>query len=79
MPKVVERLLKTLNYQNLSKRKARKYAWEHKNLLISLRDSGMTLRQICDILRNKNINKVVKFRQLMFNQKTTKQEEINLL
>ena len=37
------------------KRKAKKYAWEHRNLLISLRDSGLTLREICDILESKNI------------------------
>ena len=37
------------------KRKAKKYAWEHRDLLISLRDSGLTLREICDILESKNI------------------------
>ena len=37
------------------KRKARKYAWEYKDFLISLRDSGMTLREIGYILESKNI------------------------
>jgi len=37
---------------------ARKYAWEHKDFLLSLRDSGMTLRQICGILRNKGIKTI---------------------
>ena len=36
-------------------RKAHKYAWEHKDLLLSLKDSGMSLMQMCDILMNKNI------------------------
>ena len=37
------------------KRKARKYAWEHKDFLISLRDSGKSMSQICAIMESKNI------------------------
>ena len=44
-----------VEYNKIKKRKARKYAWEHKDFLISLRDSGMTLREMCDILESKNI------------------------
>ena len=44
-----------VEYNKIKKRGAKKYAWEHKNLLISLRDSGLTLREICDILESKNI------------------------
>tara|TARA_Y100001937_G_scaffold108357_1_gene151961 strand:+ start:143 stop:595 length:453 start_codon:yes stop_codon:yes gene_type:complete len=36
-------------------RKARKYAWEYKELLISLRDSGMTLSEMCNVLESKNV------------------------
>ena len=42
-------------YNKIRKRGAKKYAWEHKDFLISLRDSGMTLREMCDILESKNI------------------------
>ena len=61
LQKARERGVKLGNSANLiemnktRKRKARKYAWEYKDFLISLRDSGMTLREICATLESKNI------------------------
>ena len=37
------------------KRKAKKYAWEHKDLLISLCERGMTLQQIADTLNQMHV------------------------
>ena len=39
----------------IRKNKAKKYAWEHKDFLISLRDSGMTFREMCRALESKDI------------------------
>ena len=39
----------------IRKNKAKKYAWEYKDFLISLRDSGMTFREIAHVLESKNI------------------------
>ena len=44
-----------VEYNKIRKREAKKYAWEHKDFLISLYDRGMSLRQICGILESKNI------------------------
>ena len=44
-----------VQYNKIRKRAAKKCAWEHKDFLKSLRDSGLTLREICHILESKNI------------------------
>ena len=44
-----------VEYNKIRKREAKKCVWEHKDFLISLRDRGMSLRQICGILESKNI------------------------
>ena len=46
---------KLAKFNKIRKNKARKYAWEHKDFLISLRNNGMSLREICKILESKNI------------------------
>ncbi len=36
-----------VEYNKIHKRKAKKYAWEHKDLILSFQNNGMTYRQIC--------------------------------